>query len=91
MRGIANRYLSETMVNKAKSITNSSKTYKCLSDKILKIEVPDLEKSIKRLEKQEKNFIITTTLGIMCMTIFIIMHFIIYTKKYNKDFSKLNL
>ena len=78
MRGIANRYLSETMVNKAKSITNSSKTYKCLNDKTLKIEVPDLEKSIKRLEKQEKNFVITTTLGIMCMTIFVIMHFIIY-------------
>lgn len=83
MRGIANRYLSETMVNKAKSITNSSKTYKCLNDKTLKIEVPDLEKSIKRLEKQEKNFVITTTLGIMCMAIFVIMHFIIYIKKYN--------
>lgn len=83
MRGIANRYLSKTMVNKAKSITNSYTTYKCLNDKTLKIEVPDLEKSIERLEKQEKTCIITTTLGIMCMAIVVIMNFIIYIKKYN--------
>lgn len=35
MKGNAYKYLSETMVRRAESITASSQTYKCLNNKTL--------------------------------------------------------
>lgn len=67
MRGNTDRYLSETMVRKAASITASSQTYKCLNNKTLKINVPDIRESIERLKKKQKSCIISTAIEFVCI------------------------
>lgn len=44
MKGNAYKYLSETRVRRAESITASSHTYRCLNNKTLKINVTDKQK-----------------------------------------------
>lgn len=63
MKGNANRYLSTLMADKARSISGSSKTYKYLEDKTLKIKVPDLEKVAKRCENDTKILTINIVLA----------------------------